>query len=124
MNFVGFQKDLTQLEEQVMRKRCKLSAVYCLLQHKEEEEEEDIQLLRIKEIHGIVQPMAESRLKKKLMHAIFGASIHLKCRQSLEVVFNNLMNWRIYSSDEGTLQQSMKYLYAESAFKKKFMNAL
>ncbi|BBG93372.1 hypothetical protein Prudu_001360 [Prunus dulcis] len=54
---------------------------------------------------------AESRLKKKLMHAIFGASIHLKCRQSLEVVFNNLMNWRIYSSDEGTLQQSMNYLF-------------
>lgn len=94
-----------------------------------------------KGIHGIVQPMvffimqvsaiymahqlltAESRLKKKLMRAMclwsrtycfgqwFGASIHLKCRQSLEVVYNNLMNWRIYSSDEGTLQQSMNYLF-------------
>ncbi|CAB4262999.1 unnamed protein product [Prunus armeniaca] len=28
--FVGFQKDLTQLEEQVMRKRCKLSAESCV----------------------------------------------------------------------------------------------
>ncbi|CAL2224727.1 unnamed protein product [Prunus armeniaca] len=39
---------------------------------------------------------------------IFGTSIHLKLKESLEVVYKNVMIWRIYSSDEGTLQ--MNYL--------------
>ncbi|KAH0994155.1 hypothetical protein GBA52_005638, partial [Prunus armeniaca] len=41
---------------------------------------------------------------------IFGTSIHLKFKESLEVVYKKLMIQRIYSSDEGTLQLLINYL--------------